>query len=164
MNTAQSQMTDKPRVTLSGKSPEIDEPGAPGPIDPKTGMHTDYWVLPQEELDKGFVRPVRTSYRHVGKRPKHPTAPLTDEQEKMFGGHGFVVFEKYPEGEKSTGRYWTQEELDSGCDQTTTMNIKLAETYARDPKYYGATMCRHCGDHFPVAQFVWKGTTEVVGS
>jgi hypothetical protein len=58
-------MTD--RVTLSGRPPDLPaDAAAPGPIDPRTGMHTDYWVLSEAERAKGFVRPVRDSYRHVG--------------------------------------------------------------------------------------------------
>ena len=44
------------------------------------------------------------------------------------------------------------------CGVTTTMGLAIAETYARDPKYYGATMCCFCGGHFPVGQdgeFTW---------
>ena len=57
------------------------------------------------------------------------------------------------------------------CKTETTMAIALAETYARDPKYYGATFCYQCGNHFPVGEygeFFWidKGeiTTEKVGT
>lgn len=46
----------------------------------------------------------------------------------------------------------------------TRMGRSLAETYARDPKFYGATFCCMCRQHYPVAQFVWAGTSEVVGS
>lgn len=44
------------------------------------------------------------------------------------------------------------------CGGTTTMGIKIAETYALNPKYYGATFCASCGEYFPVGengQFVW---------
>jgi len=46
------------------------------------------------------------------------------------------------------------------CGSVTYMGIKLAETYARDPKFYGATFCCACGSHFPLFtvdgnQFVW---------
>ncbi|MGN6693881.1 MAG: hypothetical protein ACTHN0_06855 [Aquihabitans sp.] len=44
------------------------------------------------------------------------------------------------------------------------MSLALAETYARDPKFYGATYCVGCHMHRPVAEFTWDGTTEVVGS
>lgn len=56
-------MSDK--TTLSGRAPEIPTGPAPGPIDPATGKHTDYWVLTEDERAKGFVRPVRTNYRHT---------------------------------------------------------------------------------------------------
>lgn len=53
------------KVTLSGRPPEENyPPGAPAAIDPATGMHRDYWVLSVEERAKGFVRPVRSSYKH----------------------------------------------------------------------------------------------------
>jgi hypothetical protein len=44
------------------------------------------------------------------------------------------------------------------CGAVTTMNIALAETYARDPKFYGATYCAHCRQHRPVGpdgEFHW---------
>lgn len=53
---------------------------------------------------------------------------------------------------------------DNGCGTRTTMGIALAETYARDPKFYGATYCVNCRMHLPVGEFVWDGTTERVGS
>jgi len=33
------------------------------------------------------------------------------------------------------------------------MGMALAETYARDPKFYGSTFCTRCGTHFPVGEF-----------
>lgn len=53
------------------------------------------------------------------------------------------------------------------CGTVTTMSQALAETYARDPTYYGATFCAGCGNHFPVGaagEFTWDGTTEKVGT
>jgi hypothetical protein len=44
------------------------------------------------------------------------------------------------------------------CLALTTMGQALAETYARDPHFYGATYCCHCQAHFPVGEhgeFVW---------
>ncbi|RQW76761.1 MAG: hypothetical protein EHM14_15870 [Methanothrix sp.] len=78
----------------------------------------------------------------------------------------FIKFEVYPEGEKSTGRFWTQKDFDAmkGCGVLTTMGLAIAETYARDPKYYGATFCCGCDKHLPVEEFVWDGTDERVGS
>ena len=108
--------SDNCRVTSSGRPPEQIEPGAPAPIDPATGQHKDYWVLSEAERAKGFVRPVRQTYKH-----------------KM-------------------------------CGTTTRMGLAIAETYARDPKFYGATFCCNCSKHFPVSEFEWDGSHQLVGS
>ncbi len=50
------------------------------------------------------------------------------------------------------------------CGTDTVMGHKIAETYARDPGFYGGTFCVHCGSHFPLKEFVWKGTDEQVGA
>jgi len=50
------------------------------------------------------------------------------------------------------------------CKTETRMGRSLAETYARNPKFYGATYCCGCCAHFPVGEFVWKGTDQRVGS
>lgn len=153
------------RATLSGRLPETLDAGAPAPIDPKTGMHRDYWVLSEAERAKGFVRPVRDSYRHVGTSPQHPLRDLTEEEHRRYGQFGYVAYEAYPEGAAALGRYWTQAQLDSKtCGAVTRMGRALAETYAADPKFYGATFCVACRGHFPVAEFTWDGTTEIVGS
>lgn len=53
------------------------------------------------------------------------------------------------------------------CGQVTTMNLALAETYARQPDFYGGTFCAHCRDHFPVGaegEFIWEPGGEKVGT
>lgn len=85
------------------------------------GMQECYLVLSQEELDKGFVRPVRRSYVHTK------------------------------------------------CGTVTTMATRIAETYARDPKFYGGTYCAGCKTHFPLVaadgpQFRWDADNTPVGS
>lgn len=50
------------------------------------------------------------------------------------------------------------------CGCKTTMGQAIAETYARNPAYYGATFCCHCSKHFPVGsngEFVWEDGTKV---
>lgn len=54
--------------------------------------------------------------------------------------------------------------LHKACGSITTMGTALAETYARDPKFYGATYCCACQKHLPVSEFVWDGTDQLVGS
>lgn len=106
----------KKRATLSGKEPVTEDVAAPAPIDPETGQHEDHWVLSEEERVKGFVRPVRRTYKHTR------------------------------------------------CSARTMMPLAIAETYARDPKFYGATFCVYCKEYFPVDQFVWVDDGSTVGS
>lgn len=50
------------------------------------------------------------------------------------------------------------------CGTVTTMGRALAETYARDPSYYGATFCCACRAHFPVGadgEFAWEDGSKV---
>lgn len=157
MNTPQTTLTDGSPVTPDHRD-----------IDPTTGMQKGYVVLSAEERAKGFVRPVRRSYVHVGRpAPKHPLRDLTDEDRRLYGA-AYAKFEVYPESESPrTGRFWSQGDLDAigkGCGIVTTMGQSLAETYAGDPKFYGGTFCVGCRTHFPVDEFVWDGTQERVGS
>lgn len=41
------------------------------------------------------------------------------------------------------------------CGQTTSMGSAIAETYAANPRFYGATYCCHCSMHKPVGEFEW---------
>lgn len=44
------------------------------------------------------------------------------------------------------------------CGKITSMSAPIAETYARDPGYYGATYCAHCCMHRRVGaegEFWW---------
>lgn len=50
------------------------------------------------------------------------------------------------------------------CGCVTKMGLAIAETYARDPKFYSGTFCVGCGVHRPLEEFVWDGTEEQVGS
>lgn len=50
------------------------------------------------------------------------------------------------------------------CGTVTKMGLALCETYARDPKFYGATFCCTCRTHLPVGEFTWVEDGEVVGS
>jgi hypothetical protein len=141
----------------------------------ETGQHDGYIVLCAEERAKGFVRWYRDAYQHVGpKAPKYPLRDLTDDERARFAAIGYVKFEAYPEGspERPTGSsvvgaYWTQQRIDAagrGCRSITSMGRALSETYARDPKFYGATFCAGCNRHLPVDEFVWTADGERVGS
>lgn len=50
------------------------------------------------------------------------------------------------------------------CGTETRMPHHCAETYARQPNFYGRTFCCRCGDYFPVGadgEFVWDDGTKV---
>lgn len=52
------------KETVKGLPPETPDGPAPAPIDPATGQHKDHWVLSQEERAKGWIRPLRKTYKH----------------------------------------------------------------------------------------------------
>lgn len=101
-----------------------------------TGQHKAYIVLCAEERAKGFVRPYRDAYRHVG---------------QLLCGDADAV------------NVGIKKRL-NGCGAVTTMGRALSETYARDPSFYGATFCCGCNRHLPVAEFVWTADGQQVGS
>lgn len=158
------------KTRLTGRGDLTERPGSGAPTDERLadGQHADHWVLSEEERAKGFVRPVRRSYRHVGSRPRFPLRELTADEQERHAGRGYVKFEAYPEGESAAlGRFWTQDQLHSGCGVVTTMPVAIAETYARQPDFYGSTFCSGCGQYLPVGangEFVWEGTDSRVGT
>lgn len=108
---------------MSRLTDDPDDPGLTRGVDPEgvTAPQADaYLVLSDDERAKGFVRPVRRSYRHTT------------------------------------------------CGAVTTMSAPLAETYAREPGFYGATYCVTCQRHAPVGEFRWDvrgdDSDPVVGS
>ena len=120
--------------TTSGEAPSATR--ATQRIEGNTGQHSSYIVLCEEERRKGFVRPYRDVYRHVGRLEEI----VNDSGEKV--------------ADQRLG----------GCGTVTTMGRALSETYARDPAFYGSTFCVHCNAHFLVEQFVWTADGTQVGS
>ncbi len=142
------------------------------------GQNEAYIILSDDERGKGFVRPVRDSYVHVGKKiDKSKMIPVdeywgddfeeyNEERRRRFKedwGYAYFV-ENVDKTSSVVGSYIKESDLKKGCGSLTKMSRELAETYARDPKFYGATFCCGCGKHHPVNEFVWDGTDELVGS
>lgn len=156
-------------LTTDPKDPELGRGVDAGPVP----QNKKYLVLSEEELSKGFIRPVRLSYTHVGiKGPQFQLRDLTEEEKRDYGTD-WVKFETYPPRHKgsATGRFWTQADLDKvgkGCGVSTRMGQAIAETYARNPGFYGATYCCTCHRHLPVGEdgeFIWDdGSEERVGT
>lgn len=154
---------DRSQRTLTDGSPVTPDHAELRP----DGMQKAYVVLSDAERARGFVRPVRLSYVHIGAPgPANPLRDLTEDERTQYAEYGYVKFEDYPpERSPVVGRYWTQAELDSkGCGTRTTMGQALAETYARDPQFYGGTFCCGCNTHLPVGadgEFVWDDGSRV---
>jgi hypothetical protein len=94
------------RITIDLTDPRLGY----GSNDEPVPQNAAYLVLPEEEREKGFVRPLRHSYLHLD------------------------------------------------CGKVTFMGTAIAETYARNPSFYGATYCCNCQKHRPVGaegEFVW---------
>jgi len=72
-----------------------------------------YLALPEDDRAKGYLRPLRHSYRH------------------------------------------------KECETVTTMPVATAETYARDPWFYGGTYCCGCRMHRDLCEFVWTDGEEM---
>lgn len=141
------------------------------PSDPRLGHGADdgpgpqnaaYLVLSEAERAKGFTRPLRLSYRHVGTPgPRYPLRDLTAEEQERWPDEGYVKYEEYPAEAAALGRLWTQADLDAvgkGCGTVTTMGREIAETYAVTPSFYGATFCCGCRRHLrvgPQGEFTW---------
>jgi hypothetical protein len=58
-------MTDEPRKTLTDGRQIYPEHRDKITTGPRAGQQRDYVVLAEEERAKGFVRPVRRSYKHL---------------------------------------------------------------------------------------------------
>lgn len=141
------------------------------------GQNNCYLVLSEDERAKGFVRPYRDSYVHVGRKYSDGIRMLDKPEKSDYNGKTYVaianIFMKNEDGTTSRGgTYITQEELDQynetggyigGCGTKTTMAREISETYARNPSFYGATFCCGCNKHIGVHEFKWTDG-EMLGS
>lgn len=95
--------------------------------------------------------------------PNHPDLKRGIDADPVPQNKAYLVLS---EEERSKGfiRKVRDSYVHKACGVLTKMNITIAETYARDPKFYGATYCIGCKKHLPVDEFVWHGTNELVGS
>lgn len=161
-------MNDEKRTLVDGRP--VPEDGSHTELK-ENGQQKDYVVLSQTERQKGFVRPVRTNYVHVGKKLRGDLERF--EEPRTIDGKPYAGIDRFEIGDgKKAGTYLTQDQVDQvtrtgfydGCGGLTTMSREIAETYARDPSFYGATFCYHCREHLPLNEFVWQGTNEQVGS
>lgn len=95
--------------------------------------------------------------------PNHPELGSGTDTEMVAQNKVYLVL---PEEERAKGyiRPFRLSYTHKKCNTVTTMNSDIAATYARNPKFYGATYCCNCQMHLPVSEFLWSGTNEEVGS
>ncbi len=154
-------------LTTDPTDPELGRGSDPG----KVPQNKKYLVLSDEELAQGFVRPVRTKYIHVGRRlcGKPEPGRTHDDPKKVWvcaepPGHEGECFNVTQEVPIDKVAEVQRTHTLGGCGVETRMAEKIAQTYARNPKFYGATYCVGCERHLPVSEFVWSDTDEIVGS
>lgn len=133
-----------------------------------TGQYKDYIVLCPDERAKGFVRPYRDAYIHVGRINICGKRHVSDCDGHLMAcvmefGHAGECTHWHDVSESEAVIAETQHRL-GGCGVETKMGQALSETYARDPMFYGATFCVGCNKHLPVGEFVWTADGETVGS
>jgi len=94
--------------------------------------------------------------------PNHPDLGHGVDKEQIDQHKTYLVLS---EEERAKGfiRPVREVYVHTKCGTQTRMGLALSETYARDPKFYGATYCVHCRKHLLVEEFKWLDG-EVVGS
>lgn len=141
--------------------------GSPVPDD---GSHTElkangqqqgYVVLTPEERARGWVRPYRDAYKHVGPHvcgypglpdPEGKKLPLVCTLPPGHAGPHRCDHQVEDVGQLE--RAGNKHHI-GGCQAITPMTRSIAETYARDPGFYSGTFCTTCGKHRPLSEFRW---------
>jgi hypothetical protein len=95
--------------------------------------------------------------------PKDPRLTHGTDSEPVPQAEVYLVLSQ-EERAKGFVRPYRDEYKHLTCGSVTTMAVALSETYARNPKFYGATYCVACRMHRPVAEFTWVADGQVVGS
>lgn len=93
-----------------------------------------------------------------------PVEKVRAEQTEPTGQHKAYIVLCEEERAKGFVRPYRDRYQHRTCGTVTTMGRALSETYARDPKFYGATFCCGCNAHFPVSEFMWSRDGAEVGS
>src|SRR5207237_8172248 len=82
-------------------------------------------------------------------------AKVRAEQTEPTGQHKAYLILCDEEREKGFVKPYRESYLHKSCGTETRMGRSIAETYARDPYFYGATFCVSCNVHRPLTEFEW---------
>ena len=139
------------------------------------GLVADAIEVPMEEIARRNIEKLKARYPEGfdEERSRNRESSLTDDpndpdltrgvdKEPVAQAKKYLVLS---EKERAKGfiRPVRRTYVHDTCASATTMSPVLAETYARDNKFYGATYCVGCQKHLPVAEFKWDDGS-VVGS
>lgn len=94
------------------------------------------------------------------------SCPVPDDEKFSDGQHKDHWVLSKEERNKGFVRPVRRAYIHDTCGAKTLMARAIAETYARDPGYYGRTFCCGCGGYFPVGEsgeFRWEDGS-MVGS
>ncbi len=93
--------------------------------------------------------------------PGTKTGPAPEPIDPETGQHGSYWVLTEAERAKGFVRPVRTKYLHRTCGGLTRMGSAIAETYARDPTFYGSTFCAVCKTHHPLEEFVWDGTQDI---
>lgn len=96
--------------------------------------------MTNRQLTDGSPVPEDDSHKEIN--------PVTGQQ------RGYVVLSP-EERAKGFVKPYRDSYVHDRCGVNTKMGRALAETYARDVRFYSGTFCTGCGAHFPLNQFHW---------
>jgi len=92
-------------------------------------------------------------------------SPVTDDHRELRPDgqqKGYVVLSE-EERAKGFVRPVRRKYVHKTCGTATVIGQSIAETFARDPKFYSGTFCVGCQKHFPLDEFIWNNTDITVG-
>ena len=121
---------------------------------------TDDTGAPQPREDK---KPMKERLSGRGEAATEQTGAPTNEllPDGQLADHWILPKEELAKGMVRPVRTQYRHEK---CGTETRMPLKIAETYAREPGFYGATFCCGCRDYFRVGEhgeFVWLDGSKV---
>lgn len=85
------------------------------------------------------------------------------DKEEVSQASVYLVLSK-EEREKGFIRPYRDSYYHTACGVVTKMSREIAETYARNPSFYGGTYCVGCRKHLPLAEFRWLNPEGIVTS
>lgn len=85
-----------------------------------------------------------------------PVEKVRAEQAEPTGQHKAYLILCDEERERGFIKPYRDSYRHKTCGTVTRMSRPIAETYARDPFFYGATFCVGCNVHLRLSEFTWE--------